>query len=168
MSSCSLEPVPLNSALGTKALGFSAQMARPDFRVFSGLCLGSISLGPHDATVLHTLDLSNGQRASWDSYRNINRAMVVRGWTWTMWVGVYTYVKVYSSAGWCQEMEEERKSSLGAGFQTSLHHHILKQKSKKSGSLNSNPDIQVVKKLYLSMSKNETILYLFVRLIHNF
>lgn len=70
-----------------------------------------------------------------------------------MWVGVYTYVKVYSSAGWSQEMEEERKSRLGAGFQMFLHHHILKQKSKKSRSLNLNPDMQVVKKLYLSMLK---------------
>lgn len=91
-----------------------------------------------------------GISRQWERY---NRAMVVRGWTWTLWVGVYTYVQVYSSVGWSQEMEEERKSRLGAGFQMSLHHHILKQKSEKSGSLNSNPDIQVVKKLYLSMSK---------------
>lgn len=47
------------------------------------------------------------------------------------------------------------KSGLGGGFQASLYHHILKQKSKKSGNLNSNPDVQVVKNIHLSMSKKK-------------
>ena len=44
----------------------------------------------------------------------------------------------------------ETKSGRGSGYHASLHRHILKQKSKKAGNLNSDSDFQVVMEAHLS------------------
>ena len=55
--------VPLDPVLGTRALGFPAQIAKLAFRVFPGLFPGSVFLGAYDATTLHTPGLRKGQGA---------------------------------------------------------------------------------------------------------